>query len=96
MKFIEVAIDTELIGSMFAGTPVISNLNEIREDFEIFNIKLFPDELDLEANNLESLVFYKTELFRSYCLGILSSVSKESNFNKKITNDIARENDAST
>lgn len=92
MIFAEVPVDTKLIKQMFSKTPILTHLNEIREDFEEFNKELFVDEMDLKSNSIKDLRYYKTELFRSYCMGILSAISKKSKFNIKITDEMSRQN----
>lgn len=92
MTFAEVPVDTKLITEMFSKTPVVTHLNEIREDFEEFNKELFVDEMDLKSNSIKDLQYYKTELFRSYCMGLLSAISNTSKFNKKVTDEINRQN----
>jgi len=91
MTFAEVPVDSKLITDMFSKTPIVTHLNEIREDFENFNQELFVDRMDLKANSIKDLQYYKTELFRSYCMGILSAISNTSKFNQRVTKDIGRQ-----
>ena len=86
MKFAEVPVDTGYIKKTFSETPVVTHLKEIREDFEDFNKEVFVDDMDTKSNSIKDLSYYKTELFRSYCMGLLSTLTKASKFIKKISN----------
>jgi len=87
MKFSEVPIDTKAIKEMFCETPIVNYLPEIRDDFETFNSKIFGEDIGGE-DKVKDLSYYKTELFRSYCIGILSAITNESSLNKKMMQDI--------
>jgi hypothetical protein len=84
MKFAEIPMDMEKINTEFAGTPIITYKNEIRADFETTHGALFTDDMNKVSQKLGDLTFYKTELFSSYCLGLLSVMAKDSKFNAVI------------
>lgn len=81
MKFTEVPIDSEKINIMFKTTPILEHIEVIREDFEEFHKTM---ELKEDGNKIEDLQHYKTELFSTYCLGLLSTLDRSSQFNQKV------------
>lgn len=91
MIFAEIPVDSKLINEMFGKTPAGTHIKEIREDFEEFNKELFVEDIDTKINSIENLQYYKTELFRSYCMGLLSVLTKVSKFNQKVSNELNRQ-----
>lgn len=84
MIFAEVPIYSERINELYGKTPVAKHLAVIREDFEEFHKNII---LEDNGNKIEDLQHYKTELFSTYCLGLLSTLDRTSQFNKAITSE---------